>query len=57
METAGEREKLIFRIKLQIDPKVLDKYHKEVKTGVRGLGDVRTDSGVPWPAKLAVNLP
>jgi HlyD family secretion protein len=57
VETAEEREKLIFRIKLQIDPKVLGKYHKEVKTGVRGLGYVRTDSGIPWPENLAVNLP
>ena len=57
VETAEEREKLIFRIKLQIDPKVLGKYHNEVKTGVRGLGYVRTDSGVPWPQNLAVKLP
>jgi len=57
VETAEEREKLIFRIKLQIDPKVLGKYHNEVKTGVRGLGYVRTDTGVPWPENLAVKLP
>lgn len=57
VETAEEREKLIFRIKLQIDPKVLGKYHNEVKTGVRGLGYVRTDSSVPWPVNLAVKLP
>jgi HlyD family secretion protein len=57
VETSEEREKLIFRIKLQIDPKVLGKYHNEVKTGVRGIGYVRTDSGVPWPENLAVKLP
>jgi HlyD family secretion protein len=57
VETAEEREKLIFRIKLQIDPKVLGKYQKEVKTGVRGLGYVRTDSSVPWPQNLTAKLP
>jgi len=57
VETAEEREKLMFRVKLQADPQVLDKYHRQVKTGVRGLGFVRTDPRVPWPAELAVKLP
>jgi HlyD family secretion protein len=57
VETAEEREKLIFRVKLQIDPKVLGKYQSEVKTGVRGLGFIRTDSSVSWPENLAVKLP
>jgi HlyD family secretion protein len=52
VETAEEREKLMFRVKLQGDPQVLDKYHREVKTGVRGLGFVRADPKVPWPAEL-----
>ena len=33
VETAEEREKLMFRVKLQVDPKVLDQYHRQVKTG------------------------
>src|SRR5262249_47820654 len=37
VETEEERQKLMFRVKLQGDPKVLDKYHRFVKTGVRGL--------------------
>jgi HlyD family secretion protein len=57
VETEEEREKLTFRIKLQIDPKVLKKYHQRVKTGVRGMGFVRTKAAVPWPADLAVKLP
>lgn len=57
VETAEEREKLMFRVKLQADPQVLDKYHRYVKTGVRGLGFVRTDPKVPWPAELNVKLP
>jgi len=57
VETAEEREKLIFRVKLQVDPKVLGKYHTEVKTGVRCMGFVRTDTAVSWPEDLAVKLP
>jgi HlyD family secretion protein len=57
VETAEEREKLMFRIKLQVDPKVLDKYHRRVKTGVRGMGFVRTRSAVSWPDDLAPKLP
>ena len=57
VETAEEREKLMFRVKLQGDPQVLDRYHRQVKTGVRGLGFVRTDPKVPWPAELVVKLP
>ena len=57
VETAEEREKLMFRVKLQGDPAVLDKYHRFVKTGVRGLAFVRTDPKIPWPPELAVKLP
>jgi HlyD family secretion protein len=57
VETAEEREKLMFRVKLQADPAVLDKFHRAVKTGVRGLAFVRTDPKIPWPDDLAVRLP
>ncbi len=57
VETTEEREKLMFRVKLQADPKVLQKYHRFVKTGVRGLGFVRTDPKVAWPKELEVKLP
>jgi HlyD family secretion protein len=57
VETEEERQKLMFRVKLQGDPKVLDKYHRFVKTGVRGLGFVRTDPKIAWPDELVVKLP
>ena len=44
----------MFRVKLQVDPKVLEQYHSQVKTG---MGFARTDSSVPWPQDLAVKLP
>jgi len=57
VETAEEREKLVFRVKLQVDRNVLAKYHRQVKTGVRGLGFVRISPSAKWPDSLAVKLP
>jgi HlyD family secretion protein len=57
VETKEEREKLTFRVKLKVDAQVLQKYGRKVKTGMRGLGFVRTSSATPWPGDLQVNLP
>jgi HlyD family secretion protein len=57
VETAEEREKLMFRVKLRADPQLLSKYHRQVKTGTRGLGFVRIDPKAPWPPELEVKLP
>lgn len=57
VETKDEREKLMFRVKLKIDPKMLLEHISKVKTGVRGMGIVRTDSETPWPADLQVSRP
>ncbi len=57
VETREEREKLMFRVKLQIDRAVLERFHKKVKAGVRGMGIVRTNPATPWPEDLQVKLP
>ena len=57
VETAEEREKLMFRIKLSIDPAIRTKYEDHVKTGLRGIGFVRTMPDAAWPETLAVKLP
>ncbi len=57
VETKEEREKLMFRVKLKVDAQVLKKYGRRVKTGMRGLGFVRTSSATEWPADLQVKLP
>lgn len=57
VETKDEREKLMFRVKLRLDPKLLQEHFARVKTGVRGMGIVRTDAATPWPADLQVSLP
>ncbi|MCD0417385.1 efflux RND transporter periplasmic adaptor subunit [Rhodopseudomonas sp. BR0M22] len=57
VETKDEREKLMFRVKLTLPPDLLRKYEREVKTGVRGMAYLRTDSDKPWPDNLKVKLP
>jgi len=57
VETSDEREKLMFRAKLQLDADVLKQYSRRVKTGVRGLGVVRTNAAAAWPDDLQVKLP
>ena len=57
VETPEEREKLMFRVKLTIDPELRKRYENQVKTGIRGVGFVRTEPDASWPDKLAVKLP
>jgi HlyD family secretion protein len=57
VETTDERAKLMFRMKLKVDPQVLQQFYTRVKTGIRGMGFVRTKADVEWPADLEVKLP
>ncbi|MCW5749977.1 MAG: HlyD family efflux transporter periplasmic adaptor subunit [Alphaproteobacteria bacterium] len=57
VETPEEREKLMFRVKLTIDPELRSKYENQVKTGLRGVGYVRSDRDAGWPQTLVVRLP
>ena len=52
VETRTEREKLMFRVKIKIDPEILKHYAEKVKTGVPGMAYVQLDSNIPWPDKL-----
>lgn len=52
VETAEERQKLMFRVKAQIPEDLLRKYIEQVKTGLPGLAYVRLDPAVEWPARL-----
>jgi HlyD family secretion protein len=57
VETADEREKLMFRIKASIDPALLNEHLDQVKTGLPGMIYVRLDPEQVWPADLEVALP
>jgi HlyD family secretion protein len=57
VETASEREKLMFRVKARIDPELLSKHLQQVKTGVPGMAYLRLDPEAEWPAHLAIKVP
>lgn len=57
VETAREREKLMFRVKVQIPRDVLEKYAAHVKTGLPGVAYVKISRDAKWPERLAVKLP
>ena len=57
VETRTEREKLMFRIKVRIDPELLETYIDQVKTGLPGEAFVMLGDNQTWPGDLAVGLP
>ncbi len=57
VETAEERQKLMFRVKARIAPDLLQKYITSVKTGLPGMAYVKLDPDAQWPADIQVRLP
>lgn len=57
VETRSEREKLMFRVRVRINPDLLKAYRDRVKTGVPGEAYVRLEENQPWPENLQVSLP
>ena len=57
VETASERQKLMFRVKAQIDPALLQRHLKLVKTGLPGMAWLKLDAQAMWPANLAIKVP
>ena len=52
VETQTERDKLMFRIRLRIDPERLAAHTDAVRSGLPGVGYVRWDPAVKWPENL-----
>ena len=52
VETKSEREKLMFRVKIQLPKEVVGQYVERIKTGVRGVGYVKVKDSAVWPARL-----
>ena len=53
VETASERQKLMFRVKAQVDRALLQKHLQQVKAGLPGVAWVRLQPDAPWPAAVA----
>jgi HlyD family secretion protein len=56
VETASERQKLMFRVKAQIAPELLRQHLHQVKTGLPGAAWIKLDEQAAWPASLSSRL-
>ena len=57
VETKAERDKLMFRIRVRIDPNRLEGREAIVRSGLPGIAYVRTDPSVAWPPILQASPP
>ena len=57
VETKSEREKLMFRVKIQLPRELVSQYVQNIKTGVRGVGYVKVKDDAVWPARLQNLVP
>ncbi|HEY2064531.1 MAG TPA: HlyD family efflux transporter periplasmic adaptor subunit, partial [Gemmatimonadaceae bacterium] len=57
VETKEERDKLMFRIRVRIDPERLQHRAEIVRSGLPGVAYVRTDPAMDWPLKLQASAP
>jgi HlyD family secretion protein len=56
VETQTERDKLMFRVRVRIDPERLRAHADAVKSGLPGVAYVRFDPGVSWPEYRACSV-
>lgn len=54
VETASERQKLMFRVRAQIDQGLLQRHLEQVKTGLPGVAWLKLDPKAQWPSQLTV---
>jgi len=52
VETKSERDKLMFRVKIQAPQEIANQYIERIKTGIRGVGYVKVKEDAVWPARL-----
>jgi HlyD family secretion protein len=57
VETRDERDKLMFRIRVRIDPERLLGRAELVRSGLPGMAYVRADPSIAWPLKLQASSP
>ncbi len=52
VETKSERDKLMFRVKIQVPEEIVSSYIEQIKTGIRGVGYVKVEESAVWPEWL-----
>ncbi len=56
VETRTERDKLMFRVRVRIDPDLLRAHRRDVRTGLPGVAYVRFDHSITWPDWLQTKI-
>lgn len=56
VETASERQKLMFKVKAKISPELLEKNIKMVKTGLPGVAWIKLNPEDKWPADMEITV-
>ena len=54
VETRTEREKLMFRLKVQLDAEFLNAHEAMAKAGIPGVSYIRLDTNTDWPEHLFI---
>jgi HlyD family secretion protein len=57
VETKSERDKLMFRVKIQMPKELVAQYVDRIKTGIRGVGYIKIDDSAVWPSRLQNLVP
>jgi HlyD family secretion protein len=57
VETATERQKLMFRVRAHVDRELLERHVERVKTGLPGVAWLKLDPQAQWPENLALKVP
>lgn len=52
VETKSERDKLMFRVRVRIDPALLRLHADKVRSGLPGVAYIRLDPKIEWPQRL-----
>lgn len=52
VETRTERDRLMFRVRVRIEPDLLHAHAQDVRSGLPGLAFVLADANAQWPARL-----
>ncbi len=56
VETQTERDRLMFRVRVRIDPDLLRAHADAVRSGLPGIAYVRADPTTPWPQRLQSSI-
>jgi HlyD family secretion protein len=52
VETRSERDKLVFRAKVRVDPNAVTGRLASIKTGLPGIAYIRIDADSEWPDRV-----